>query len=89
MGEIVPAEITIYADGSFTFILKTPPASILLKKAAGVEKGSSNPPREIVGQVTKAAPGKHVRPSALVSTILSRLHARGAVRKRTGRWYAK
>jgi len=53
MGEIVPAEITIYADGSFTFILKTPPASILLKKAAGVEKGSSNPPREIVGQVTR------------------------------------
>jgi len=46
-------------------------------------------PSEIVGQVTKAAPGKHVRPSALVSTILSRLHARGAVRKRTGRWYAK
>lgn len=53
MGEIVPAEITIYADGSFTFILKTPPASILLKKAAGVEKGSSNPPREIVGTVTR------------------------------------
>ena len=53
MGEIVPAEITIYADGSFTFILKTSPASILLKKAAGVEKGSSNPPRKIVGQVTR------------------------------------
>jgi large subunit ribosomal protein L11 len=54
MGEIIPAEISIYDDGSFTFILKTPPASILLKKAAGVEKGSSNPPREIVGEVTKA-----------------------------------
>jgi large subunit ribosomal protein L11 len=54
MGEIIPAEISIYHDGSFTFILKTPPASILLKKAAGVEKGSSNPPREIVGEVTKA-----------------------------------
>jgi large subunit ribosomal protein L11 len=53
MGEIVPAEISVYTDGSFTFILKTPPASILLKKAAGVEKGSSNPPREIVGQVTR------------------------------------
>ena len=53
MGEIIPAEITIYQDGSFTFILKTPPAAILLKKAAGVEKGSSNPPREIVGQVTR------------------------------------
>ena len=54
IGEIVPAEISIYQDGSFTFILKTPPASILLKKAAGVEKGSSNPPREIVGQVTRS-----------------------------------
>ena len=54
MGEIIPAEISIYNDGSFTFILKTPPTSILLKKAAGVEKGSSNPPREIVGEVTKA-----------------------------------
>jgi large subunit ribosomal protein L11 len=54
MGEIVPAEITIYTDGSFTFILKTPPASVLLKKAAGVEKGSSNPPREKVGNVTRA-----------------------------------
>jgi len=54
VGEIVPAEISIYHDGSFTFVLKTPPASVLLKKAAGVEKGSSNAPREIVGQVTRA-----------------------------------
>jgi len=54
MGEIIPAEITIYTDGSFTFILKTPPASVLLKKAAGVEKGSANPPREKVGKVTRA-----------------------------------
>ena len=53
IGEIVPAEISVYQDGSFSFILKTPPASVLLKKAAGVEKGSSNPPREIVGQVTR------------------------------------
>ena len=53
MGEIVPAEITVYQDGSFSFILKTPPASYLLKKAAGVEKASSNPPREIVGKVTR------------------------------------
>ena len=53
MGEIVPAEITVYQDGSFSFILKTPPASYLLKKAAGVEKASSNPPREIVGEVTR------------------------------------
>ena len=53
-GEVVPAEISIYTDGSFTFILKTPPASILLKKAAGVEKGSSLAPREKVGKVTRA-----------------------------------
>jgi large subunit ribosomal protein L11 len=54
MGEIVPAEITVYQDSSFTFILKTSPASVLLKKAAGIEKGSSNPPREKVGSVTRA-----------------------------------
>lgn len=54
MGEIIPAEISIFSDGSFTFILKTPPASVLLKKAAGVEKGSANAPREKVGKVTRA-----------------------------------
>jgi large subunit ribosomal protein L11 len=54
MGEIIPAEITIFTDGSFTFILKTPPASVLLKKAAGVEKGSAQPNREKVGKVTRA-----------------------------------
>jgi large subunit ribosomal protein L11 len=53
MGEILPAEISIFTDGSFTFILKTPPASVLLKKAAGVEKGSGVPNREKVGQVTR------------------------------------
>lgn len=53
MGEIVPAEISIFTDGSFKFILKSPPASVLLKKAAGVEKGSSEPHREKVGKVTR------------------------------------
>jgi large subunit ribosomal protein L11 len=53
-GEIIPAEITIYTDGSFTFVLKTPPAAVLLRKAAGVEKGSAEPHREKVGKVTKA-----------------------------------
>jgi large subunit ribosomal protein L11 len=53
VGEIVPAEISVFTDGSFNFILKSPPASALLKKAAGVEKGASEPPREIVGQVTR------------------------------------
>ncbi len=51
-GEIIPAEITIYADGSFNFILKTPPTAVLLRKAAGVEKGSAEPNREKVGKVT-------------------------------------
>ena len=52
-GEIVPAEITIYTDGSFTFVLKTPPATVLLKKAAGVEKGSAEAKRDKVGKVTR------------------------------------
>lgn len=52
-GEIIPAEITVYVDGSFSFILKTPPASVLLKKAAGIEKGSAVPNREKVGKVTR------------------------------------
>ena len=54
MGEVIPAEISIFTDGSFTFILKTPPASILLKKAAGVDKGTAKAPREKVGKVTRA-----------------------------------
>ena len=53
-GEILPAEISIFTDGSFTFILKTPPAAVLLKKAAGVPKGSANAPREKVGRVTRS-----------------------------------
>src|SRR3989304_1727274 len=53
-GDIVPAEITIFEDRSFTFKLKTPPASALLRKAAGVEKGSGVPNRAKVGKVTKA-----------------------------------
>jgi large subunit ribosomal protein L11 len=54
MGEIIPAEITIYQDGSFKFVLKSPPAAYLLKKAAGIEKGSGEPNREKVGKVTRA-----------------------------------
>jgi large subunit ribosomal protein L11 len=53
-GMIIPAVITIYADRSFTFITKTPPASVLLKKAVKVEKGSGEPNREKVGEVTRA-----------------------------------
>lgn len=53
-GEIIPAEISIYTDGSFTFVLKTPPAAVLLRKAAGIEKGSGAPNKEKVGKVTRA-----------------------------------
>jgi large subunit ribosomal protein L11 len=54
VGEVLPAEITIYTDGSFTFVLKSPPAAELLKKAAGIEKGSAVPNREKNGKVTRA-----------------------------------
>ena len=53
-GDVIPAEITIYTDRSFTFRLKTPPASSLLKKAASIEKGSGDPLKAKVGKVTKA-----------------------------------
>ncbi len=53
MGLILPVIVTIYSDKSFTFVIKTPPASILLKKAAGIEKGSSEPKRVKVGKVTR------------------------------------
>jgi len=52
-GDIIPAEITIFEDRTFTFILKTPPASDLLRKAAGVQKGSGDPLKTKVGKVSK------------------------------------
>ena len=51
-GEVLPAEITVYTDNSFTFVLKTPPAAVLLRKAAGVPKGSAVPNKDKVGKVT-------------------------------------
>jgi large subunit ribosomal protein L11 len=54
IGNVIPVEITIYEDRSFSFVLKTPPAAVLLRKAAGVEKGSAEPHREKVGTVTRA-----------------------------------
>lgn len=81
MGEIIPAEITIYTDGSFTFILKTPPAAVLLKKAAGVEKGSAVPNREKVGKVTR----KQVREIAeLKMRDLNAVDIEGAMRQIEG-----
>jgi large subunit ribosomal protein L11 len=53
-GMILPVEITIFSDKSFTFILKTPPAAILLKKEAGIELGSGTPNKKKVGKVTRA-----------------------------------
>ncbi len=55
MGEtIIPAEITIYEDRTYSFVLKTPPASVLIRKAAGLEKGSGNPLKNKVGSISKA-----------------------------------
>ena len=54
MGYVIPAEVTIYKDRSYTFKLKTPLAADLIKKAAGVEKGSGEPNKKMVGKITKA-----------------------------------
>ncbi len=81
MGEILPAEISIFSDGSFTFILKTSPAAVLLKKAAGVEKGSAVPNREKVGKVTR----KQVREIAeLKMKDLNAVNLEGAMRQIEG-----
>lgn len=80
-GEIVPAEISVYTDGSFTFILKTPPAAELLKKAAGVDKGSANPNRDKIGKVSR----KQVRDIAeLKMKDLNATSLEGAVKQIEG-----
>ncbi|MBI4501878.1 MAG: 50S ribosomal protein L11 [Gemmatimonadetes bacterium] len=53
-GMIIPVEVTIYADRTFTFITKTPPAAVLLRKEAGVEKGSGQPNRQKIGKVSRS-----------------------------------
>lgn len=53
-GMVVPVEISVFEDRSFTFILKTPPASVLIRKAAGIERGSSQPSKQKVGKITRA-----------------------------------
>jgi len=53
MGDIIPAEITVFEDRTFSFVLKTPPASDLLRKAAGIEKGAGNPLKDKVGTISK------------------------------------
>jgi large subunit ribosomal protein L11 len=80
-GEILPAEISIYSDGSFTFILKTPPAAVLLRKAAGVPKGSSVPNREKIGKVTR----KQIREIAeLKMKDLNAIDVEGAMKQIEG-----
>jgi len=53
VGSVIPVEISVYEDRSFTFVLKTPPASVLIRQAAGIEKGSSEPNRTKVGSITR------------------------------------
>ncbi|HAA31420.1 MAG TPA: 50S ribosomal protein L11, partial [Cyanobacteria bacterium UBA8553] len=53
-GMVVPVEISVFEDRSFTFILKTPPASVLIRKAAGIERGASQPNKQKVGKITRA-----------------------------------
>ncbi len=53
-GMVIPVEISVFEDRSFTFVLKTPPASVLIRKAAGVERGSNEPNKKRVGSITKA-----------------------------------
>jgi len=81
MGEVVPAEITIFSDGSFRFILKSPPTGFLIKRAAGIEKGSSNPNTQKVGRLTR----KQVREIAEIKLKdTNALDLDGAVRQIEG-----
>jgi large subunit ribosomal protein L11 len=54
IGEVVPVEITVFEDRSFTFVLKTAPAAVLIRNAAGISKGAANPRKDKVGKITKA-----------------------------------
>ena len=54
MGDVVPVEITVFEDRSFTFVLKTAPAAVLIRNAAGISKGAANPRKDKVGKITKA-----------------------------------
>lgn len=81
MGEIVPAEITIFQDGSFRFILKSPPTAFLIKRAAGIDKGASNPLTDKAGKLTR----KQVREIAeLKFSDLNALDIEAAMRQIEG-----
>ncbi len=80
-GEVIPAEITVFTDGSFTFVLKTSPAAVLLRKAAGIEKGSGVPNKDKVGKVTR----KQVREIAEVKMKdLNAINIEGAMKQVEG-----
>ncbi len=81
MGEIIPAEITIFQDGSFKFILKSPPTSFLIKRAAGISKGAANPKTELAATLTR----QQVREIAeLKFKDLNALDIEGAMRQIEG-----
>lgn len=81
MGEIVPAEITIFSDGSFKFILKSPPTTFLIKRAAGLEKGSSESGKTKVGKLTR----KQVQEIAEIKMAdLNAIDLEGAMRQIEG-----
>jgi large subunit ribosomal protein L11 len=80
-GEVIPAEITVFTDGSFTFVLKTSPAAVLLRKAAGIEKGSGVPNKDKVGKVTR----KQVREIAEIKMKdLNAINIEGAMKQVEG-----
>ena len=81
IGEVIPAEITIFTDGSFKFILKSPPTAFLIKRAAGIEKGSGAPNKEKVGKLTR----KQVREIAEIKMQdLNAIDIEGAMRQIEG-----
>jgi len=81
IGEVIPAEITIFTDGSFKFILKSPPTAFLIKRAAGVEKGSGVPNKTKVGKLTR----KQVREIAEIKMAdLNAIDIEGAMKQVEG-----
>ena len=81
IGEIIPAEITIFSDGSFKFILKSPPTAFLIRRAAGVEKGSGTPNKDKVGKLNR----KQVREIAEIKMQdLNAIDIEGAMRQVEG-----
>ncbi len=85
-GNVIPVEITVYEDRSYTFALKTPPASKLLLKAAGVNKGSAEPHRDKVGKITENSSARSPRPRNRTSTPTTAMPPSRSSPGRLGRW---